>query len=53
MSFDENTNDTFGNFACIDNSGNGNNGYAKNAIITTGFRGNALSITARNQYINL
>lgn len=53
ISLDENTNDTFGNFACIDNSGNGNNGYAKNAIITTGFRGNALSITARNQYINL
>lgn len=53
MSLDENTNDTYGNFACIDNSGNGNNGYAKNAIITTGFRGNALSITARNQYINL
>lgn len=53
MSLDENTNDTHGNFACIDNSGNDNNGYAKNAIITTGFRGNALSITARNQYINL
>lgn len=52
-SFDENGTTVFGDYLCIDNSGKTHNGYAKNASIVTGFRGNALSITARNQYINI
>lgn len=53
LSLDENSLTEFGDYMAIDNSGNDNHGYAKNAIIVSAFRGNGLQITARNQYINL
>lgn len=53
LSLDENSLTEYGDYLAIDNSGNSNHGYAKNAIIAAGFRGNGLQITARNQYLNI